>query len=645
VTATNKKAATEAAPAKPKLKATALLPASDPKSRTAARARKKAAQTSWKDRLTLRFVMVFTMVLSIVTAGGVIGYYSIRIVYESKVVDAWAILFLELEKRSNELSEKLERFVMADGSGEMGASPFERQIRQFPDMMYFIDAAGGLVRVSGKGPAKIPTKELGLTTASLTDAYSLLQLAGENFIAIQMSSVRLAETIHDKITPGTYVLMWKIDTSPWTSTLDKYSDRMTVYLTSKQGKLIYANKDAVNGTNFQKRALVQRFVADPFRQGQIAFKNEDGASYGFYSEVPKSNLVMFVEVSRKVALAVVTESILGMVWVLFGVLGIAAVILQSVVGRMTAPIRDLVSLTRDIGQGRFTSVPIRMGFGELSLLSKSFVSMAENLRAREDDVRVLMEEQKKTIRLEGELAVTKGIQENFLPQEELPPSSGLDVAVRYSPAEECGGDWYGYFFDPKSGETVCAIADVSGHGAGAAMFTAIIAAVFEEVRQQSAGHFSLQELAFRLNGIINKLGRGRWHATMFALRYVRGESELEVLNAGHPAPLMIQPQETGLPAEFISMPADMIGLAPELKPSVQKVPFTKGMSLLMFTDGLIEGHPDGKPYRQKRLLSSSKVYANQAARYLVDSVHEDWKNFLDSRSPLDDVCLFAVRYI
>ncbi len=619
--------------------------AARPLSRTAARAARKAAKSNWKDRLTLRFLMVLTAVLSIVVAGGVIGYYSITVVYESKVVDGWAILFLELEKRSNELSEKLERFVLADGSGEQGASPFERQIRQFPDMMYFIDASGSLLRVAGKGPEKVPPKELGLETAALTDSSSLLQLAGENFVAIQMTSNRLAETIHDKITPGNYLLMWKIDTSPWTSTLEKYSDRMTVYLTTKQGKLIYSNKEQIDGQSFQKRPLVQRFVADPFRQGQIAFNGDDGASYGFYSEVPKTNMLMFVEISRRVALAVVTESILGMVWVLLGVLAVAALLLQFVVGRMTAPIRDLVSLTRDIGQGRFTAVPTRMGFGELSLLSKSFVSMAENLRAREDDVRVLMEEQKKTIRLEGELAVTKGIQENFLPQEELPALSGLDVAVRYDPAEECGGDWYGYFYDPQSGETVCAIADVSGHGAGAAMFTAIIAATFEEVRQESSGHFSLEELARRLNGLINKLGRGRWHATMFAMRYVRGGSQIEVLNAGHPAPLMIQPQETGLPAEFISMPADMIGLSPELKPSVQKIPFSKGMSLLMFTDGLIEGHPEGKPYRQKRLFNSSKVYANQTARYLVDSVHEDWKTFLESRPPLDDVCLFAVRYL
>lgn len=617
--------------------------AKPPKMAVAPKKKKKKDGPGWKDRLTVRTVMVLTAVFAIMIAGSIIGYYSMRIVYDSKVVDAWAILFLELEKRSQELSEKIEQIVLAEGT-ETAVSPFERRLRQFPDALYFVDAKG-LKRVSGQGPELIPPKELGLETGFLTDTFSLLQLAGENFAAIQMSHEHLAGVIHDKIAPGYYLLLWKVDATPWTTTLAKYSERMTVYLATKQGKLIYSSKVRIDQSSFGSRPLVQRFIADPFRQGQISFTGDDGPAYGFYSEVPKTNMLMFVEVSRSVALAVIRESIMGMVWVMAIVLAVAALVLQAIVGRMTAPIRDLVLLTRDIGQGRFTTLPRKMGIGELGLLSKSFVSMAENLRAREEENKALMEEQKKQIRIEGELAVTKGIQENFLPREELPAISGLDVAVRYSPAEECGGDWYGYFFDERKKESVFAIADVSGHGAGSAMFTAIIAATFEEIRQESKDGFSLEELTTRLNRLINKLGQGRWHATMFAARYVHGASEIEVVNAGHPAPLLVPTQESGLPSEFISMPADMIGLSPELKPALQKIPFVKGMSLLMYTDGLIEGHPEGKPYRQKRLIGSSKMYANQAAKYLVDSVHEDWKAFMEQKAPLDDVCLLAVRYI
>jgi len=78
-------------------------------------------------------------------------------------------------------------------------------------------------------------------------------------------------------------------------------------------------------------------------------------------------------------------------------------------------------------------------------------------------------------RMESELTEARAFQQGLLPA----PEAVIDgVAVcRYAPCSEVGGDLYDYAVD-RSGHTALLIADVSGHGASAAMLTGIVKSAF-----------------------------------------------------------------------------------------------------------------------------------------------------------------------
>jgi sigma-B regulation protein RsbU (phosphoserine phosphatase) len=67
-------------------------------------------------------------------------------------------------------------------------------------------------------------------------------------------------------------------------------------------------------------------------------------------------------------------------------------------------------------------------------------------------------------------------QQGLLPAPEA-VTKGLAICCRYTPCSELGGDLYDYAVD-RSGQTALLIADVSGHGASAAMLTGIVKSAF-----------------------------------------------------------------------------------------------------------------------------------------------------------------------
>ena len=270
--------------------------------------------------------------------------------------------------------------------------------------------------------------------------------------------------------------------------------------------------------------------------------------------------------------------------------------------------------------------------------------MGQSLKAREEKIRLLLVEQEEKFRLADELAIAQSIQDNFLFKAPLPRDSGLEVATHYTPAAECAGDWYGYFYNDATDESVFAIADVSGHGAGSAMFTAIIAATFEEMRAENKNStFPLDEFAHRLNRLFLKLGRSNWHCTLLIARYDKSTRSMEVLNAGHPFPLIVQPGEKGVKPEPLDLRSDLLGISLDFKPASSRIEFPKATSLFMYTDGLIEGRPDRKPYGQRRLNKACYLQSHQTIGLLVENVYHDWQAHLEGQPALDDVCLMAVR--
>jgi serine phosphatase RsbU (regulator of sigma subunit) len=93
------------------------------------------------------------------------------------------------------------------------------------------------------------------------------------------------------------------------------------------------------------------------------------------------------------------------------------------------------------------------------------------------------------------------------------------------------------------------------------------------------------------------------------------------------------------------MRSDIVGLRSDFTPKRERYLFETGTSLLVYTDGLIEGRPDHKLYSERRLSKVCVLPGHQTINQLVLKVLEDWQKFLDGQPALDDLCLMAVRRV
>lgn len=585
------------------------------------------AGVPFRERASLRSIMTWTTAVSILASSLIAGYYALTLLYQSKLSDTWAIMFLELEHQGAVLTQKLEHIASTKGQ----AVESDGAIR--------VRSGGKLETVFGAFGKDVSLADFGLDGKSLPrDSPELMVLvhAGEAYLA----------RIDEDGAPGEGIInLRKVKANLFEIHPAPPASQGLLYFITREGRLLYSSDQAITEANAPGRALVQTFIRAPIKTGQLELPGEDGEDYyGFFAEIPKSNIVMFSEVARTAAMAPVRKIVIRFLAVLVLILIGAVVLLQIPLSKITRPIRDLARLATSVGQGRFDVAPSASGFGELAVLNSAFAEMASGLVVRDRQVASLMKENTDKARLAGELAIARRIQENLLPVPGLPSESGLSVAAEYISAAECAGDWYHYSYDAGKRETVVVVADVSGHGAGSSMFTAIIAGLFDQFRNKPDLPFDMLEFAKGANDVIYRLGRQQWHATMLVARYVAGESTLDLLLAGHPAPLL----KTGVEGETgaISPPfagSTVVGESLNFAPIRRQVPFPKGSCLLAYTDGLTEAaNATGKMFMRRRVRESF-LKGSADPRQTIAVLLEDWKTFLAHETPNDDVCVIALR--
>ena len=226
------------------------------------------------------------------------------------------------------------------------------------------------------------------------------------------------------------------------------------------------------------------------------------------------------------------------------------------------------------------------------------------------------------------------LQRSLLPVE-LPATPGLEVAVRYLPAGpdvEVGGDWYDVveLGDHRVGLVV---GDVMGHGIHQA---AAMGQLRLGLRAYLLEEHPIGEVVQRTDVLLESLGGMQTATLVLAVLDLAGPS-LSLVNAGHPAPVLVEPDGA---ATFVSGGhGRLLGLPrTEPPPVLDAQPLAAGSSLLLYTDGLIDSHEregaDGLTCLMETLTGFSgtpEEMCDKVTRAMVDD------------EPGDDVCLLAVR--
>ncbi len=235
-------------------------------------------------------------------------------------------------------------------------------------------------------------------------------------------------------------------------------------------------------------------------------------------------------------------------------------------------------------------------------------------------------------RLEAELEEARRFQLGLLP---LPEArvGGFQVAARYRPSTELGGDFFDYAATEDGGLALL-LADVSGHGVSAAMLTGIVKAAFHDAAEED---FEPRSVVQRISGGIRTFGEDRL-ITAFAARLVG--TTLEYVNAGHEPALVRAPAGD---LEELRLTGPLISPAfPETSWELGRRELSAGERLLLYTDGVTEARGESERYGDARLRQEFSATRASGGK-LLDHLLDQLESFAQGRPFEDDLTLLAVE--
>jgi anti-sigma regulatory factor (Ser/Thr protein kinase) len=228
--------------------------------------------------------------------------------------------------------------------------------------------------------------------------------------------------------------------------------------------------------------------------------------------------------------------------------------------------------------------------------------------------------------------VAEALQRTLLPAS-LPAMPGLEIAGRYLPAAggSLGGDWFDAFLLP-SGRIALTVGDVVGHGVTAA---AVMAQLRTALRAYAVESHEPAEVVARVNAMMCQLGP----SAMTTLAYLvldAGDESLELVNAGHPPPLLIDPGAGE--SRFLPLQGGIaLGATAAATYRSERLAFPPRAMVVLYTDGLVERRGtsiDDGLEELRALVSDCEDVEGLCSLVAARMV---------PKAPLDDVAVVAAR--
>jgi sigma-B regulation protein RsbU (phosphoserine phosphatase) len=287
----------------------------------------------------------------------------------------------------------------------------------------------------------------------------------------------------------------------------------------------------------------------------------------------------------------------------------------------------------DITERKRAEDQIRRATGELS-------RSREELRAKN----LLMEE---NLRMAREIqAAMMPEQYPVFPKGVPPEKSAFRFVHRYQPAESVSGDFFSVSA-LSDNEAAIFICDVTGHGVRAALVTAMIRALAEELKPlaRDPGMF-LRKLNSDLCNILKTTGSPML-TTAFYMVADWTTGVMRFANAGHPKPLFIR-RSAGRVEPLVnvtgqSQPA--LGLFDDPPYQTTELTLTPDDFVMLFTDGLYEVQGlNEELYSQERLMMDLQDLLTRSNAELFDELLEAIRAFSVSHEFDDDVCIVGMEF-
>lgn len=267
--------------------------------------------------------------------------------------------------------------------------------------------------------------------------------------------------------------------------------------------------------------------------------------------------------------------------------------------------------------GFFKDDHVRM----LSLLAPLVANSIENARLYED---VAAREQ----RSHANLRAARHLQSALLLRKP-PPVEGLEVAARSRPAQQVSGDFYD-FFSPNDQLDIVTFGDVSGKGAGAALYGALMAGLMRTLAPRRPTP------AILMRSLNEALGERKVYATYVTLLVLFWEHESRIFrmgNAGVFPPIICRRGEI-LKQRVEGVP---LGLLDDIQYDESVFQAEPGDVVLLYSDGIHDQqNPEGVEFGRAPLYRVLEESWRSSPREILDRIFSDVDEFRGGSELTDD---------
>src|SRR5580698_5370855 len=266
---------------------------------------------------------------------------------------------------------------------------------------------------------------------------------------------------------------------------------------------------------------------------------------------------------------------------------------------------------------------------------RTITTLAAQIAIAIENARLYEEIARQERRLERDLSLARELQGRLLPQTH-PKLSNLDVAAKFVPARAIGGDLYD-FIPYSLSRLGIVIGDVSGKGAPAAIYAALVSGILRSHAPIEPGPAEM------LSAVNLSLAERRIEAQFVSIIYAVWDDEhrtLTVANSGLPRPIYVH----GGKNEVIEATGLPLGLFDEADYDEFKFRMKAGDMFVFFSDGILDArNRKGEMFGRGRVEQIVSECSGKSANCVVDSLFNAVAEHSAGVETFDDQTVVAIK--
>ena len=266
---------------------------------------------------------------------------------------------------------------------------------------------------------------------------------------------------------------------------------------------------------------------------------------------------------------------------------------------------------------------------------RTMTTLAAQIAIALENARLYEEIEKQERRLERDLSLARELQGRLLPQSN-PKLAHLDVAAKFVPARTIGGDLYD-FIPYSMSRLGIVIGDVSGKGAPAAIYAALVSGIIRS-------HAPIEPAPAEMLAAVNlSLAERRIEAQFVSIIYAVWDDAhrtLTVSNSGLPRPIYVH----GGKNEVIEATGLPLGLFDEAEYDEFQFRMKPGDMFVFFSDGILDArNRKGELFGRGRVETIVNECAETSASCVVDSLFKAVAEHSAGVETFDDQTVVAIK--